>query len=288
MLDIYTINQLDDLASSFEEAGDIKTAAKLDVITQILSTANKDLSDHVNKLTDMLCGYLKIDPEEAISISADLVEKYGLKDELIKEEDSEVEGTELGIGLPTNIFPIGALPQKERRQGPDANLVDINNPAWWEPRQGNVENTVKVIRDLEQYSDKLKQAGYKKQSKKIGMLVSQLMLGLDYYNDNFTKCSSIKKGMFLQDTSKNLIGEVTDVDFDGENVKISLFDTNTGSSGGIVMGVNDSVRVLKMSKPLQKEALIKKASILLDDLITELDGNESSLQLSRIKYFLEH
>ena len=292
MLDKNIISQLDFLSAQFEEGGNIKASSKLDEITQILAVANTDLSDHVNTLTDMLCGYLKIDPEEAISISADLVEKYGLKEEdLLNMGDSEVDGFSdipSDFGFITNMFPTGAFPQVEKRQGPDPKLVNLENPNWWEPKVGNFEEAIKVIGNLEKYSSKLKQAGYKEQAKKIGLMISKLMLDLDYKVDNSVKSTNIRKGMFLRDIEKNVVGEVKDVDVDNNTVKISLLDTRTGNTGGIVLSKYDNVMVVKRSKPLQREALVKKASLLLEDLSADLVGNALSLQLERLRYELEN
>jgi len=43
-----------------------------------------------------------------------------------EEEDDDVEGF--------SGFPMGALPQKERRQGPHPKDVSVGKPDWWNPR----------------------------------------------------------------------------------------------------------------------------------------------------------
>ena len=285
MLNNTIIAQLDELASTFEDRGEIKHAVSVDEINSLLVVTNTDIPDHVNKLTDLLCKHLKIDPEEALAVSTDLVEKYGLNErDLLNMGDIEVEGE---MGFPTHIFPTGALPQKERRQGPDAALMNSNNPAWWEPREGSLNSVVKVVHDLEQYSDKLKQAGYKYQAKNIGLLVSKIMLNLEHKVNNSVKNVNIKKGMVLNDTVKNLFGTVEDIYIDND-VKVTVKDEKTGSVGGITLDKKDEVIVIKVSKPLQREALYKKANLLLEDLASKLEGHELLPQLERIRYNLEN
>jgi len=282
MINTIFISQLDDLAAQFEDRGELKHASVIDEVSQLLVAVNTDLSPHVNKLTDFLCNVLKIDPEEAISLSADLVEKYGIKDiDLLNMGDSEVDGD---VGFPTDIFPTGALPNKERRQGPDPKLVNITNPNWWETKQGNV---VEVIDDLERYSDKLKQAGYKSQAKKIGLVVSKVMLDYKRKVENSISGENIRKGMILQDSEKNLFGEVKDVDLNGKGIHVTICDQKTGNLGGITINKEDSITIVKTSKPLQQEALLKKAMLLLEGLVEDAKDHEFGPQLERIRYNIE-
>lgn len=53
-------------------------------------------------------------------------EPPGDDEDLDKEED---EDTEAFAG-----FPMGALPQKERRKGPHPKDVSVGKPDWWNPR----------------------------------------------------------------------------------------------------------------------------------------------------------
>ena len=103
------VSMIDGLAQAAEQVGDIKTAARLDIISQLVVTAEEKGSATVALLAADLRKYFpSLDAEQALIAAKKLHTEYG-------EEGEEKEG----------IFPTYTLPNKERRQGPRPEDVPI-------------------------------------------------------------------------------------------------------------------------------------------------------------------
>ena len=109
------VSMIDGLAHAAEQIGDIKTAARLDIISQLVVTSEEKGSATVALLAADLRKYFpSLDAEQALHAAKKLHTEYG-------EEGEEKEG----------IFPTYTLPNKERRQGPRPEDVPIGTPEFW-------------------------------------------------------------------------------------------------------------------------------------------------------------
>lgn len=116
------IAMLDDLALRLESKGEFEVAAKLDTISQLVVTADKELPAKISFLAEDLKVYFPhLDTEEALHISKMLHEQYEKKED--EETGEEKEG----------IFPISALPFKYHREGPRPQDVPEGKAEWWDP-----------------------------------------------------------------------------------------------------------------------------------------------------------
>lgn len=120
------IKRIDELALEFEQRGELVQAAALDEISQLLETAEQEVPQEITDLANLLGQYVNIQPEEALAVAQELFAKYGNKDSSMV--GSELEGE---LGFPTNISPVGMLPQKERREGPRPEDVPVGQAKWW-------------------------------------------------------------------------------------------------------------------------------------------------------------
>lgn len=110
------VAMIDGLAQAAEQVGDIKTAARLDEISQLVVTAEEKGSPTVALLANDLRKYFpSLDAEQALHAAKKLHTEYG------EEEGEEKEG----------IFPTYTLPNKERRQGPRPEDVPIGTTEFW-------------------------------------------------------------------------------------------------------------------------------------------------------------
>ena len=119
------VSHLDDLADSFEHEGDVVKSILLDKVANLLVLAEKEVSTEVSAFAEILSKYLDVEPEDSLILASNLIEKYGSK---VESEAEEKEGDISGL---LNSFPVGALPQKERRQGPDPKDISIGTPEFW-------------------------------------------------------------------------------------------------------------------------------------------------------------
>jgi hypothetical protein len=114
---------VDELAQKCEESGELLVAAELDTISMLVVTADKEISVGVSSLADDLQRHFpKMDTELALHTAKVLYAKNECREE--EEEDVDAEEKE-------GIFPMSALPLKERRQGPRPEDVPIGTVEWW-------------------------------------------------------------------------------------------------------------------------------------------------------------
>lgn len=115
------VSMIDYLAQASEQLGDIKTASKLDQISQLVLTAEEEGSAFVALLaSDLRKHFPAMDTEKSLELAKQLQVEYGTQ-----EEGEEKEG----------IFPTYTLPNKERRQGPRPEDVPVGTTEWWSDDQ---------------------------------------------------------------------------------------------------------------------------------------------------------
>jgi hypothetical protein len=109
------VSMIDYLAKASEELGDLKTASKLDSISQLVLSAEEENSSLVNALAMDLRKYFPtMDVEQSLVLAKNLQQEYGT-------EGEEKEG----------YFPLSALPHKFRREGPRPEDVPVGTTDWW-------------------------------------------------------------------------------------------------------------------------------------------------------------
>ena len=110
------IAALDQLAVNLEVARRPDLAAEVDAAAMLLATADEDIPQATSELADVLREHLPgLSIEHALVVAKDLVATYG-----------ESQGTESDA-----LFPSGALPHKERREGPHPKDVTPGKAEWW-------------------------------------------------------------------------------------------------------------------------------------------------------------
>lgn len=118
----HLIKQLDELSVDFENNGEFEYSTIIDKVSSLLTTAEQDIPQNVSNFADILVQHFNINSEEALAISQELFDRYS-------NEGSEIDGE---WGFLTNFFPIGALPYKERREGPRKEDVAPGKAKWWQ------------------------------------------------------------------------------------------------------------------------------------------------------------
>lgn len=90
------------------------------------------LSEHIARSdrtdTDLLLDE-GLQEERSDEPPAEVVDADEDGEESLPESEEDDEDVEAFSG-----FPMGALPQKERRQGPHPKDVSVGKPDWWNPR----------------------------------------------------------------------------------------------------------------------------------------------------------
>lgn len=150
-----------------------------------------------------------------------------------------------------------------------------------------------IINKLAKYSDTLRRIGYEKQAKAVGLLASRLMLDATNMIDNQIKARDIRVGMVLAGVGRltgfgapGSYGEVKYIHTQDKNLVISVYAPQVEDNFELVLAPHKKVRVLTVTKPLQRKALRLKAKTLLASLACELEDHELGPQLARLNYKL--